>query len=422
MAAPIVAAHNATRAAVGHGGGRRATSTAALTIHEPDPPPLNAVPRLLALSTLARMPQTAIGVLLILRVRELDGSFQIAGLVTTSLGISLAVGAPLLGRLIDRHGQTGVLVAAAMTASAAIVVAGVLPAGVAPWVLLPIAMLVGLTMPPISACVRALIGHLLDVEARHGALALEAALQEISFIAGPLVFVTLLAASSPGAGLVGAGVWLLAGALTFAASSESRLVPSSSAVRPPGGALVAPGLRTVLAVASCLGIMYGATEVALVAATEGDGGTTTLGVLLVAWALPSLLSGLWVARRGAPDDLPRALVLLVGSMGLLTAALALMPSLWLLGLMLATAGAVAAPMFGALSSLVGAVAREGTITEAYTWAGSGMFGGVAVGGGIGGALVAAAGPEAAYVAGGAVVVLGAVVAGLRVATLTTPAA
>jgi MFS family permease len=380
------------------------------------------VPRLLAISTLARMPQTVIGVLLVLRVRELDGSFAIAGLTAGLLGISLAVGAPLLGRLVDRHGQTGVLVGTATMASAAVVVAGVLPAGVPAVALLPIAVVAGLAMPPVAACLRALIGRLLDVEARHGALAMEAALQEISFTAGPLVFVTILAAFSPSAGLVAAGVCVLAGALTFAVSRESRLVPSSRAVRPRGGALVAPGVRTLLAVASCLGIMYGATEVALVAATEGDGGTTALGVLLAAWSLPSLLSGLWTARRGAPDDLPRALVLLVGSIGLLTATLALMPNLWLLGLMLATSGAIAAPMFGALFSLVGAVAREGTITEAYTWAGSGLFGGVAAGGGVGGALVSAAGPEAAYVAGGAVVVLGAVVASLRGATLRAPAA
>src|SRR4051794_40318457 len=84
--------------------------------------PLRApgVARLLALSMVARPPAATPGLLFILRVRALGGSSALAGLVSAVLGIGRAAGAPLLGRLIARRGQTGVLTVTATIATAAV--------------------------------------------------------------------------------------------------------------------------------------------------------------------------------------------------------------------------------------------------------------------------------------------------------------
>ena len=381
--------------------------------------PLRApgVARLLALSMVARTPEAAIGLLFILRVRNLGGSFALAGLVSAVLGIGLAAGAPLLGRVIDRRGQTGVLTVTATVATTALAISGLLPHGAAPALLLALAFVTGLFMPPIAPCLRALFGRNLRGDDRHGALAMDAALQEISFMLGPLVFVTALAAVSPKLGLLGAGAALMGGTLAFAASPESRGVAADASARPRGGALAAPGIRTLLLVAAGMGGAYGATEVALAGAADHAHSNAALGVLLAVWSIPSLFAGLITARRGEPGDQARALVLLTAATALPTAALALMPDLWTLGLMLAASGGIAAPMFATLYSLVGQVAAKGTTTEAFTWLGSGLFAGLAAGGAVGGLLISSSGVGAAFLAAGAFALLATAVAWARSSTL-----
>ena len=387
--------------------------------------PLRApgVARLLALSMVARTPEAALGLLLILRVRDLGGSFALAGAVSGILALGLAAGGPLLGRLIDRHGQTATLTVTGLVAAATVVVAGLLPDGASPALLAPLALVAGVAQPPVAPCLRALFGRILtDPHARHGALAMDAALQEISFIAGPLVFVSALAAISPGLALLAAGVALAAGTLAFAAAPESRAVPGSDDRRPRAGALAAPGVRTLLLVAAGMGTMFGAVEVAVAGAADAAGSPAALGILLAVWGVPSLISGLLTARLGAPRDQGRALVLLVAGAALPTAALALMPDLWTLGLLLAASGLLAAPMFATLYSLVSTVAIRGTVTEAFTWVASGLFAGLALGGAMGGAIVSASGAPAAFAAAGAAALVAALLAAARVWTLRPEAA
>jgi MFS family permease len=384
------------------------------------PSPLRApgVARLLGLSMVARTPEAAIGLLFILQVRGLGGSFALAGIISAVLAVGLAAGAPLLGRLIDRRGQTRVLTVTATSAASAVAIAGLLPHGVSPLVLLPLALVTGLTAPPIAPCLRALLGRILpDADARHGALAMDAALQEISFIAGPLVFVTALAAFSPAAGLLAAAAALLAGTLAFAALPESRDVPAHRGERPRGGALSVPGIRTLLVVGAAVGTTYGAVEVALTAVAEHDGRPALLGVLFAIWGVPSVFAGLALARRGAPADPARALVVYVLAVAASTVLLAAAPSLWMLALLLAASGAFAAPMFATLYGLVAGVAAHGTVTEAYTWLGSGLFAGLGLGGALAGALISASGPAAAFAAAGLVGLLGAALAAGRAHTL-----
>jgi MFS family permease len=376
------------------------------------------VARLLGLSMVARTPEGAASLLFILQIRALGGSYSLAGAVAAVLAVGLATGAPLLGRLMDRRGQAGVLRVSATVAASAVAIAGLVPHGVTPAVLLPLALIAGVAMPPIAPCLRALLGRVVtDPEARHGAMALDSALQEISFMAGPLVFVTALAAFSPAAGLVAAAAALLLGTVAFAATPEAREVPADPGARPRGGALVSHGVRTLLLVAAGAGVTYGAVEVALAAVSEHHGGDALLGLLFAIWGIPSLLAGLVVARRPAPADAVRTLVAYVFAVGASTVLLAVAPSVWTLMLLLAASGAFAAPMFATLYGLVNVVAAQGTVTEAFTWLGSGLFAGLGLGGALAGALINAAGIGAAFAAAGAIGVLAAGLAAARGSTL-----
>ena len=85
------------------------------------------------------------GIGLVVHVQRLTGSFAAAGVVTGVYGIALGVGGPLLGQLVDRRGQTLVLLASASAAAALLAAIAVLSTG-APLALL-VALAAGIGVP-----------------------------------------------------------------------------------------------------------------------------------------------------------------------------------------------------------------------------------------------------------------------------------
>src|SRR6516164_8174984 len=84
---------------------------------------------LIASSIVARLPLAMFSIALLVHAQQLTGSFAVAGAVSGAYAIAGAVSAPVLGRLVDRIGQTSTLVSGATVTALALVVAGVLPAG-----------------------------------------------------------------------------------------------------------------------------------------------------------------------------------------------------------------------------------------------------------------------------------------------------
>ena len=61
--------------------------------------------RFSAAGLLARFPMSMVGISTILAVQDLYGSYSAAGAVSAANIVATAVGAPLLARLVDAHGQ-----------------------------------------------------------------------------------------------------------------------------------------------------------------------------------------------------------------------------------------------------------------------------------------------------------------------------
>src|SRR3954451_18805476 len=85
---------------------------------EPRPPPASrgmvgavlrtpGVTRVFAASLLGRIPAGALGLLLILRVRELGGGYADGGAIAGAFSLGYATAAPLVGRLVDRAARRG---------------------------------------------------------------------------------------------------------------------------------------------------------------------------------------------------------------------------------------------------------------------------------------------------------------------------
>src|SRR5947209_2642899 len=85
--------------------------------------------RLLTTSTVALLPQATLSIALLVHTARLTGSVAAAGLVSAAYAAALGVGGPIVGRLADRRGQTGLLLVSAGASTALLVAIAVLPAG-----------------------------------------------------------------------------------------------------------------------------------------------------------------------------------------------------------------------------------------------------------------------------------------------------
>ena len=173
-----------------------------------------------AASFLARFPMSMVGISTILTVQSLYGNYTSAGGVSAALVVATAVGAPVLARLVDARGQSRVMLPAVL-GSALGMVGMITAAGLrAPlWVLVALALVAGGLGGSMGSLVRSRWTTVLDSpDDIHTAFSLEAALDEVVFVVGPVAATALCtsAALPVTSGWVaalclhlGGGLWLL---------------------------------------------------------------------------------------------------------------------------------------------------------------------------------------------------------------------
>jgi predicted MFS family arabinose efflux permease len=379
--------------------------------------------RLFATSIVARLAPEMLSIGILVHTRHLTGSFAAAGLVTGVYAIALGVGGPLLGRLVDRRGQTATLLVSASVAATLLAAIAVLSPGAPLVVLVALAAGIGLATPPVGACLRTQLPTLLsDPGAVRAAYALEASVIELTYIAGPPLALCVGALWSTGAALAVAGVVLLAATAAYAVQPVSRRwQPAPAERRPRGGSLRTPAMRTLVIVLIAVGVLLGADEVAVTAAAKTLTSTTAAAPLFALWGAGSFIGGLLVTRLGGGARSAAGLALLLGA---LTAGhLALIPadgSILALGAALLVAGAAIAPTEATIYAMVDDAAPAGTMTEAFAWLATAMAVGSAIGAASAGILVDRAGPTAAFALGGGAGALAVLATMLRSRTLAHP--
>jgi MFS family permease len=367
--------------------------------------------RLVLSGMLARLPMGMIGLALLLLVRENGGSYAAAGAVSGLYFVATAIGAPISGRLVDRRGQARILRSRAVSFPALLVGVCALALLDAPLPLIgAAAAAAGGLMPPVGASLRSLWPRMFaDAELRAAAYALEASLQEITFIVGPLLVALLTAAASPvlalgvAAVVGGVGTMLIALAEPVRAWRPEEERHAASIL----GALESRGVLTIIGLSGCLGLGFGATEVGFPAFAELHGGAELGSIPLSLFAGGSLVGGL---VAGARVTMPPLRLLRVSAV-LLTLGLALPLLGWSLpsmGVLAFLAGLAIAPVVMSAYGLVDAVAARGTAAEAFSWITTAVFAGFSVGMALGGTLIDAYGAKSSFVLGTASAALGAV--------------
>jgi MFS family permease len=201
---------------------------------------------LLGWSILARLPLGMAPLALLLLARGEGASYASAGAVAASYGIALALGAPVAGRLVDRRGPHRILLQRAVAYPALLALVAGLALLDAPIAALCVsAAAAGAALPPVAPTVRTVWPRLAPDGLRSTAYALEASLQEIFFVGGPLL-VAALALVDPVAGVAGAAVAAAVGTVAVATLPPVR--ETTATVAAGGsllGALETSGVRTL---------------------------------------------------------------------------------------------------------------------------------------------------------------------------------
>jgi len=380
---------------------------------------------LLASSVLARLPLAMFSIALLVHAQRLSGSFAVAGVVSGAYAISGALAAPLLGRLVDRWGQTIILTGGATLTALVLVVTGLLPSDTSPVLLVALAAATGLATPPLAACIRTLLPTIAADPSRLPALfAFESTVLELTFVFGPPLALWLGVLWSTGAALTLSGLVMLAATLLFATRPASRRWrPDPGQPRPRGGSLRSPAMRTLILIRFGTGAVFGATDVAVTAAAKALGSTAAAGPLLGLWGVGSLLGGVAATRLGGGAQRGSGLRTLLGALALGHAALAVTTSSVLaIAAVILLAGATIAPTVASIYGMVDRAAPAGARTEAFSWLSTSSSAGAAAGAAAAGALAQSAGASAAFAVAGAAGALAVLIASLGAGSLDTDTA
>ena len=363
----------------------------------------------IAASLLGRLPIGMTGLGILLLVQSASQSFARGGAATACYVIGLAAVAPVLGRLIDRHGPRSTLVACAIAFPAALialVVAVHEPAH--PLLILALAAAAGATFPPITVCMRTYFRHRLgDDPLLAAAYSLESVLIELVFIVGPMLVALFVALASPATAVMFSAGCGCIGTLLFLGSPPLRgWRIEAGRARSLLGPLGERGFIALSGVILCYSAAFGLLEIGITAYATERGKPALAGVLLGLMSAGSALGGLAYGSRSWHAPLVRQFALMLALMGAGLLILVVPWSPWPFAMWSLFAGVVMAPALIIQSMLVATTARQEHMTEAFTWAASALLSGVGIGMAAGGALleywqspaVLAAGAAAALVA------------------------
>ncbi|WP_230480063.1 MFS transporter [Nocardiopsis kunsanensis] len=239
---------------------------------------------------------------LLLLVQEGPGGFALSGAVVGGFGLGNVVVAPLRARLVDQYGARRVLpwlaVGYAVGLIGIVFAAGAAPSAVA----ILLGVLSGLCTPPLGAVMRGVWALLSPTdEYRARAYSLDAVVEELVFIAGPLLVSlivllphgpTIAVVASAAAGLLGT-VGMVLAPVPKPGRVERRASVWSGWVGPLRHARLWPVLSALTAV----GLVLGAIELLSTAHGQAMGNSSLAGVLLAFFAVGSAAGGLFYGSR-----------------------------------------------------------------------------------------------------------------------------
>lgn len=354
-------------------------------------------PAVAASSLIARLPKGMVPLATVILLHQVTGSYSLAGLTAALVAAGDAASTPLQGRLIDRVGRGLVLIPTAAVHVTAVAALLLLARAHGPAdALAASAAVAGVGMPPVSGSIKAVWPQLAGPGRVADAYAVESLLQQLVFLAGPLLVAVLAATGGPAAALACSATMVLAGNIWFTRATAG--LAHRAVGRPRSGtAWWGREARVLVGCTLLQGLIFGALPVGLAALTAAASHPDLAGVLQAATTVGGLTGTFWLAVTASRRGYAR--VTIAFAVGLVPAALlAAAPSapvLAAVGVSLAAAGLFITPIAAVSYVLMERAASPAHRTEAFTWLSTGLAVGTAAGSGLAGLLAGCGGPAAA---------------------------
>jgi MFS family permease len=359
-------------------------------------------PGFVSAGLLARLPNSMLGIGIVLLVQARTGSYAVAGAVAAAFSVVTALASPVVARLVDQYGQARVMLpAVGLHVAGLLLLVGCAVAGAPTVALLVTAGVAGAPIGSVGALVRARWSHALagrdDQPARlHTAYSLESVLDEVVFVSGPPLVTLLAVGVAPAAGVLAAAAAVgVGGTLLFL---QRRSEPPPTGARPVRGSGVmrSPGMVVLAAAFVFVGAIFGAMEVVVVAYTAELDRPAAAGWVLAVFALGSLLAGLVYGVVQWRSPAGRRFVVGVVLLAIGIAPTVLVEGVWPLAGVAFVAGFAISPMIISGTAFVQELVVPARLTEGLAWVATAIVLGVAAGSAVAGVAVESLGAHRAF--------------------------
>ena len=343
----------------------------------------------------ARLPIAMAPIGIVAMLSQTHGEYWLAGAVSATFALTNAALSPQISRLVDRRGQSSVLIPATIVsviAFAALIIATNQRWPV--WTLFLFAFLAA-TMPSIPAMMRARWTEIFrDRPELNTAFAFESAADELVYISGASLSVGLAVSLFPEAGMMISTTFLALGTFAFLLqrSTEPRVRPVESGRRQRSAIFLRPVQIITLALIF-VGSTFATAEVSAVAITKALGQPEAASLVIGVYAIGSFVVGLILGALNPKLPLQRQLLIAVSVLALTALPLLVAnTTVALLAFAVFLSGVAISPIFITAFGLIERRVPESMLTEGVTWVMTGIGIGMALGAFISGWVIDNFGP------------------------------
>jgi len=329
---------------------------------------------------LARFPFGMQTITFAIHLEHIFGNYTVAGLAIAASTVGAAISAPILGRLVALYGIKVVVISCSLISPIGFLLLAFAPLTEGQAILTALGL--GLFVPPIQPAARAVYPTLVKSESvRNNLFSVDAILQEVIWIVGPVLTTILIATTNTVVPLVVMVFVQIIGGLWFALLPQVQGAPIPRSKQRMGNVLRTPLVRIMIIVNLLFVGSFSALEIGAVAAVGEAGAGFVLAMLSIGSIVGALAFG---HRARSPLALTKQLgVVLIGDLLIFFNA---KDPLWL-GICLFISGIGVALAFATMSAIIAKSIPLDDTPEVYGWIGSGQNIGYGFGAALAGVLV-----------------------------------
>jgi MFS family permease len=313
-------------------------------------------------------------------LQQVFHNYTVPGLAIAASTVGGALSGPILGRWMATVGIRPIILVSTILAPICMLLIGFFPISEALVVFM--SLMLGVCVPPIQPAARAVYPTLVETESQRNTLySIDAILQEIIWILGPVLATLLIAFTNTLLPIIVMAVIQLGGGLWFVSLNRVHSAPIPRSTKPMGSVLKQKIVVYMIVVNLLFVASFAALEIGTVAAV----GQKQAGFVICMLSIGSVLGGLAFGHRvkSASALTKQLAIVLIGDLLIFFNA----TSPFWLGACLFISGIGVATAFATMGAVIGKAVPLDDTTEVYGWIGSGQNIGYGFGAAVAGIVV-----------------------------------